>query len=313
MKGYVMRLLRRSIVISAVGMVIMSAEHGYSVELPPSFFQQDRQQIRYRSFVSMTEPAGTLFADAQALDADQAFESKSTKRKSPFKAFALSAILPGAGQFYCGSRIKPLLFLGVEAAAWGFQFKYRGEGNDATDAYEAFNNTHWSRFDYENKYLFWAYGEIDDELISAREMSHHLPDDTTQQYYEMTGKYNQFAWGWDDAKRDGLTLDQYHEANPTQLAMRITGDSTTPSSANRMRYEGMRNDANRKYDRADKMIIVALVNRLVSSFEAFFSARRINSRIVGGTSAFSLIDVNVSLKSYHSRRDTPYMKLSYKF
>ncbi|MEW5796303.1 MAG: hypothetical protein AB1772_08060, partial [Candidatus Zixiibacteriota bacterium] len=40
--------------------------------------------------------------------------------KSPFKAFILSAVLPGAGQYYMGSRIKPILFLGAEAAAWGF-------------------------------------------------------------------------------------------------------------------------------------------------------------------------------------------------
>ena len=313
MKGYVMHLSRWSVVFGAVGMVILSSGYGYSVELPSSFFERDRQQIRYSSFASMTEPAGMLFADARASDGGVVSEGKPIKRKSPFKAFALSAILPGAGQFYCGSKVKPLLFLGVEVAAWGFQFKYRSDGDDATGAYEEFNREHWSRTDYEENYLFWAYGVTDDELISEREVSHHLPDGPTQQYYEMTGKYNQFAWGWDDATRDGLTLDQFHEANPTQLAMRITGDSTTPYSARRFVYEGMRNDANSKYDRADKMIIVAIVNRLVSGFEAFFSARKINSRVAGGTSAFSRIDVDVSLKSYHARRDTPYMRMSYKF
>ena len=309
MKGYVMRLSPWSFVLGAVGMVVLSAGYGYSVDLPPSFFEQDRQRIRYSSFVSMTEPAGTLFADAQASDVDQAFESKPIKRKSPFKAFALSAILPGAGQFYCGSRIKPLLYLGAEAAAWGFQFKYRSDGDDATDAYHEFNHEHWSRTDYE-KYLSLAYDVADDELVTAREVSHHLPDDLTQQYYEMTGKYNQFAWGWDDAVLNGNSLDDYIVVDTIPP---IAGDSTTPYSARRFVYEGMRDDANNKYNRADKMIIVALINRLVSGFEAFFSARKINRRIVGGTSAFSLIDVDVSLKSYHSRRDTPYMKLSYKF
>lgn len=306
-----MRLSRWSVILGAVGVVILSAGYGYSVDLQPSFFEQDRHQIRYSSFVSVTEPTGALFANAQDSDANEASEGKSIKRKSPFKAFALSALLPGAGQFYCGSRIKPLLFLGVEAAAWGFQFKYRSDGDDATDAYEEFNEEHWSRTDYEQKYLPWAYdGKTDDELITEREVSHHLPDDRTQQYYEMTGKYNQFAWGWDDAVLNGDSLDDYSSVNAPP---RITGDSTTPGSENRMRYEGMRNDANNKYDKADKMVIVAIINRLVSGFEAFFSARKINRRIIGGTSAFSGIDVDVSLKSYNSRRDTPYMKLSYKF
>lgn len=306
-----MRLSRWSVTLGAVGVVVLSAGYGYSVDLKPSFFEQDRHKIRYSSFVSVTEPTGSLFANAQDSDANETSEGKPIKRKSPFKAFALSAILPGAGQFYCGSRIKPLVFLGVEVAAWGFRFKYRGEGDDATDAYEAFNNAHWSRSDYEQKYLLWAYGVADDELITAREMSHHLPNTRTQQYYEMTGKYNQFAWGWDDAVLNGNTLNDYDSASPPP---RITGDSTTiPYSARRIVYEGMRHDANNKYDKADKMIIVAIINRLVSGFEAFFSARKINKRIIGGTSAFSGIDVDVSLKSYNSRRDTPYMKLSYKF
>lgn len=308
MKGNVMWLCRWSVVIGAVGIIVLSTRYGYSVDLPPSFFEQDRHQIRYSSFA-----ASSSFADAQTPDSDGESGKPSVKRKSPFKAFALSAILPGAGQFYCGSRIKPFVFLGIEAAARGFHLKFHNDGNVATDAYQKFNEEHWSRSDYEDKYLLWAYGVTDDDSVTAREMSHHLPSDTTQQYYEMTGKYNQFAWGWDDATRDGLTLDQYHEANPTQLAMRITGDSTTPTSDRRMVYEEMRNDANNKYDRADKMIFIAIINRLVSGFEAFFSARKINSRNAVGTSAFSRIDVDVSLKSYHSRRDTPYMKLSYKF
>ena len=305
-----MRLSRWSVILGAVGVLVLSAGYGYSVDLQPSFFEQDRHQIRYSSFVSVTEPTSALFANAQDSDANEASEGKPMKRKSLFKAFALSAILPGAGQFYCGSRIKPLVFLGFEAAAWGFQFKYRGEGDDATVAYEEFNHEHWSRSDYEDKYLLWAYGVTDDELITAREMSHHLPNDMTQQYYEMTGKYNQFAWGWDDAVLIGDSLDDYSSINPPP---RITGDSTTPNSDNRMTYEGMRDDANKKYNKADKMIFVAIMNRLVSGFEAFFSARKINKRIIGGTSAFSRVDVDVSLKSYHSRRDTPYMKLSYRF
>ncbi|MCX6834995.1 MAG: hypothetical protein NTW07_07665 [candidate division Zixibacteria bacterium] len=274
------------------------------VDLPPSFFEQDRQQIRYSSFTTTS-----LLADTQASGSGREAEKPPVKRKSPFKAFALSAILPGAGQFYCGSKIKPLVFLGVEAAAWGFYLKFHNDGNAATDAFEKFNEEHWSRSDYE-EYLLGAYGETDDELIIAREVSHHLPDGNTQQYYEMTGKYNQFAWGWDDAVLNGNTLDYYvtnHSVAP------ITGDSSTPSSARRMIYESMRADANGKYDRADRMIFVAMINRLVSGFEAFFSARKINDRVAGGTSAFSRVDVDVSLKSYNSRRDTPYMKLSYKF
>ena len=304
-----MRLAKWSGLSVVAGLIVFLAGYGHAVELTPSFFDQDLLQIRYSSAASITKSNGTILAVNQAGDEEGSFEDSPVKEKSPFKAFALSAILPGAGQFYNGSKIKPLLFLGAEVAAWGFHFKYHGEGDDATDAYQQYNHDHWSRFDYEQKYLLWAYGVTDDDLVDARELSHHLPDEQTQQYYEMTGKYNQFAWGWDDALLRGDSLESF---GPGTMQP-ITGDSTTPSSARRMIYEGMRDDANSKYDRADKMIMIAIVNRLFSGFEAFFSARKINQRLTGGSSTFSRIDVDVSLKSYHARRDTPYMKLTYKF
>ncbi|MEW5795471.1 MAG: hypothetical protein AB1772_03835, partial [Candidatus Zixiibacteriota bacterium] len=186
---------------------------------------------------------------------------------------------------------------------------------DATDAYKAFNHEHWSRDVYEQKYLWWAYGATDDDSITAREISHHLPDERTQQYYEMTGKYNQFAWGWDDARRSGLDIDQFFQDSVLingGTSGRILDEATTPRSANRLQYETMRDDANKKYDKGRTMTYLAILNHVVSGFEAFFSAKKHN-REQGGSSVFSDIDVDLSLKSYHSRRDTPYVKLSYKF
>lgn len=43
---------------------------------------------------------------------------------------------------------------------------------------------------------------------------HHLPDQKTQQYYEMIGKYEQFRWGWDDysdSSRSSLHREAYME------------------------------------------------------------------------------------------------------
>ena len=304
-----MQVSYRFTVLCVMGGLVFFAGDSQAVGMPSSYFGQDLHRIRYSSFLSGPGSTGAMYADAESADTAGSTDAKPAKRKSPFKAFALSAILPGAGQFYCGSRIKPLVYLGVEAAAWGFHFKYQSEGDDATDAYQQFSHEHWSRSDYQDKYLLWAYGVTDDDSVTEREVSHHLPDSRTQQYYEMTGKYNQFAWGWDDAALNGDTLESF---GPGTIPP-ITGDSTTPSSANRMIYEGMRDHANNKYDRADKMIIVALINRLVSGFEAFFSARKINDRLFGGTSGFSKLDVDVSLKSFNSRRDTPYVKLAYSF
>jgi hypothetical protein len=219
----------------------------------------------------------------------------------------LSAAVPGAGQFYNGSRIKPLFFLGAEIVAWGLHFKWQGEGNDATDLFEAFNREHWSREAY-STYLLYVYGVMSDSSLGT---SHHLPGTDTQQYFEMTGKYNQFAWGWDDATYNDSTLDMY--APPADPPPKIASDGTTPYSANRFIYEDMRFDANNNYDRARKMIIVSILNRLVSSFEAYFAARRHNENAGREGSAFGGLSVRASLKTYHAKRDTPFVRLAYKF
>lgn len=229
--------------------------------------------------------------------------------KSPLKAFLFSAVLPGAGQFYLGSRLKALVFLGVEATAWGFEAKYRGDGDTRTDQFEDFNRTHWHRADYE-QYLAWNYPYSDDTKITAVEISHHLPKTETQQYFEMTGKYNQFAWGWDDANYAGNYLSDYNQANPPP---RITGQELAPVSDRRVIYEGMRHEANQKYSQARKMVAVAIVNHLVSGFEAMFAARRHNNQAATDDAVFGRLNMKASLKSYATRRDTPFVQFSYKF
>jgi len=219
--------------------------------------------------------------------------------------------VPGLGQYYYGSKIKPFAFLGTEVAAWAFYFKFRGDANDAEDAYEMFNHAHWSRNSYEQKYLATVYdGRTDDDLIHEHEISHHLPNEETQQYFEMAGKYDQFSWGWDDATWHGQTLDELILRDSLE---RITGPVFTPVSSNRQIYENMRHDSNQKFQRSRNMIILSMINRLVSSFDAYIATKRQNDRLGSGESFLSAVKVRPSIKSMHESFDTPYVKLSYKF
>ncbi|MCB2229343.1 hypothetical protein KQH82_01420 [bacterium] len=244
------------------------------------------------------------------------FRDGSTKppgTKSPFKAFALSMVVPGAGQWYYGSKTKALLFFAVDVAAWGLQFKWHGDGVDMEDEFEAFNRQYWSRESYEEKYLYWVYGVTDDDELQGPvygEVSHHLPDTRTQQYYEMTGKYNQFAWGWADAVYDGNTIDDYSVDNPMPA---ITGVSLTPQSTLREEYETMRADANSKLEDARKMVMVSIFNRIVSGLEAYFGAKRHNNSLQAFGAADPKIEVRASLESYNSRRDTPFLHVAWHF
>ena len=288
------------------------------VELPSTRFDLDQTRVKY-GLVSAGNDQFAVLASEEDDETTGSADPVEFKRKSPAKAFFLSLLVPGAGQFYYGSRIKPVVFLGVEAAAWGLHAKYHAEGEDLTDAYEAYNQEHWIPDRYAD-YMRWTYdsptGDDEDAEINTSDLSHHLPETRTQQYYEMTGKYDQFAWGWDDAylpeAGDTLTWTDFSADNPAPRFI-----ERTPESENRDHYETMRDDANAEFDKATRMIMLSLVNRVVSAVEALVMTNRRNKQAQGESTDegtfLSRLKFKPSLKSMHSKRDTPYLKVTYKF
>jgi len=215
-------------------------------------FDQELKRLKYCYALALSDDKSFLFAQSEFDSNDNS--SLSVTRggyKSPSKAFLLSLALPGLGQYYSGSKIKAATFVGVEAFAWLMRGKWNSEGTDLTAEFEQFNRDHWSRTVYE-EYLFHAYGVMDDDSVSAPEVSHHLPDTRTQQYYEMTGKYDQFSWGWDDAMIDSLGYADWDSTFPPT----VVGGATVPNSTRRLLYETMRNDANKKFSKANKMLML---------------------------------------------------------
>jgi len=288
-----------------------TAGAGETSYVKPSVFETEFQKVRYEFALANSVGAEQGLVMAGAVGVDDDFEESTYQRKSPFKAMLLSLVVPGAGQYYYGSRVKPFVFLGTEVAAWALHIKWHGDGVDIQDEFQAFNREHWSRAAYEDQYLMNAYGVNDDDLVTwASEVSHHLPDTRTQQYYEMTGKYDQFSWGWDDAQLNGSILNDF---GPNSDSLRVLGASTTPESANRETYETLRDDSNKKYDKARKMIVVSMVNRLISGFEAYITTRKQNREAGGMDNAFGRIDVKAQLKTYYQSNDTPFLNLAYKF
>lgn len=270
-------------------------------------FDLQQQMIRYDLAFSADNDA--LLVQSESKAGEPVFISEPIGRKSPFKAFVLSLAVPGLGQYYYGSRVKPFLFIGVEAAAWILNRNFDSKGDDITAEFEQFNRDHWSQDRYE-EYLFFAYGTRDDDSVTETEASHHLPDSPTQQYYEMTGKYDQFSWGWDDAKLgDTVWSDTANGWRPDP----VKTPETTPYTARRLAYEDRRHDADIQYDHATKMFFVSMVNHLTSAFEALLTTRRINKQMSSGDPSFSSVRVNARLRSISSPGDTPYVQFSYKF
>jgi hypothetical protein len=171
-----------------------------------------------------------------------------------------------------------------------------------TDEFNTFADAHWEQVRYED-YLDSVYQHRDDDLIQATEVSHHLPDTKTQQYYEMIGKYDQFSWGWDDALLNGQSLYQLGTVLPAV-------GSNIPYSSRRLQYEDMRLKANNKFDASDKWLIVVMANHFISAFDALVSAKRHNNNVGGG---FGRLKVKADLRSYSAAYDTPYLRLGYAF
>lgn len=265
-------------------------------QLPVSQFNTDLAQLRLDN---------SVFAQKQLQTPTEKSASTTqagAKRLSPGKAFAMSLVVPGLGQFYSGSKVKAAGFLALDVTSWLMHFKYRSDGNDLTDKFNAFADLYWAQTRYE-EYLSKAYnGKTDDDSITATEVSHHLPDTKTQQYYEMIGKYDQFSWGWDDARLRDSSIDQFTTMFPAVA-------SNIPYSEHRLEYEIMRDDANKKFDASDKWLIVSLANHIISAFDALISAKRHNNNAGGGE--FGRLKVRADLRTFAMRNDTPYLRCSY--
>jgi hypothetical protein len=88
--------------------------------------------------------------------------------------------------------------------------------------------------------------------------THTLPDEPNQQYYEMIGKYKQFAFAWKD-------FDPYTAGE----------DSLTPY---RNRYLDLRYDSNQLLNKAKYSAMFLLGNRILSAFDAALTVKKYNKR-----------------------------------
>lgn len=238
--------------------------------------------------------------------------------KSPRKAFFLSLLLPGLGEYYAGSN-RGAIFLAVEAAGWWTYAHYTGKGNDLEDEYEAYADAHWHySSDTGYSYVGWFQQQLDDNdidytlseidsyddlagsdvmetlttaLTEAGEtnVSHALPSTKTQQYYEMIGKYPQFVFGWEDVAALNTSLaDSGYTAGIRGI-----------QSAMRDHYEDLRHDSNTNLKIGMDGVKILILNRIVSAVDA---ARVAYHRNQGLNSELSMIRVNFIQKQILDNR-----------
>lgn len=270
---------------------------------------------------------GVLMAQAEPRDLEMGADVYGYKPKSPRRAFIQSLLIPGWGQWYNGSRWKPFLFAGIEVAGWAGWSNFRSSGNEKEDEYRDFADAHWdsaayffglknifpgdsiifpanrppdytSNFPNDNRYLDTTkYIMREDQGLTLRVFSHHAYFDADGRrveentYYENIGKYDQFQYGW-----WGYTEDQ-------------EGDSLA-GNANRLTYVRMRDQANREFNKASRVLILTMANHLVSAFEAALGAKRYNRAL----DQFGGIETELRLTNSTSvDRLSPTLTVRYRF
>ncbi len=209
--------------------------------------------------------------------------------KSPMKAFGLSLLVPGAGQYYVeASRIKTGVFLGADILLWSGYLVYHHKGANGEKDYRSFADQHylWQTYDQ----WWWSLPEP-----TRNHYSHSLPWDQTlnqpirnREYYENIGKYDQFQVGWDDV---GLN-------NPPDSTNSVT-------YGNRLLYLNMRKKANDYFSNATTMAMISIANHIISAFDAAIGAKKFNR----GGKQYSMA---LKAKRYNGKT-IPYLSLAMKF
>lgn len=249
--------------------------------------------------------------------------SSATEEKNVALAFGASALLPGAGQWLNGQRIKAFVAVGLEAAIITSYVVTRRNGLNEEDAFRDFAHGQWDPAKYASwlndyrEYLNdehaasitappvnvvsgidlsqpggWSAADRDrvQEMfnqITAIErqafhpetgavFSHQLPDFGDQQYYELIGKYFQFAPGWDDypAWRDG------DDGFLVAIDPELTGPGGSKPNVSDTFYAYARDhaDAQDLLRKASRISTLLVVNHVIAGIDAAVSAKLFNDR-----------------------------------
>ncbi|HEX7878142.1 MAG TPA: hypothetical protein VF720_01955 [Candidatus Eisenbacteria bacterium] len=171
-------------------------------------------------------------------------------KRSPLLAGFLSLVVPGAGQFYNGSR-SGWLFLGLETAGWITYASARDTGHDIEEQYKRYADGHWTFERYRDPTFEdcppegHSDGGVQDSTLVF------LYETRRDDYYEDIGKLDIYSCGWD-------------------------------SQANREIYREMRNDSNDFLRLSRTAGTMIFLNHLVSAVLAARGAAKHNARLPGG-------------------------------
>ncbi len=204
--------------------------------------------IAARSGWSETQVASGTRASVFSLKDDQSFNLKGetkkpdvgdpAKKKSMWKAAGLSFVLPGAGQYYLGRKSKAKVFLGIDVAAWaGFV------------GYKVYS--HWKKDDLIN----YASTHASAQLAGK-----------SDEYLDLVGFYSSTRQYNAEGRVGDRERPYYDESSEYYWQWASDSERTV--------YRSLKNASREANRRAQFMIGLAVVNRIISTIDAIRDARR---------------------------------------
>ena len=282
---------RRAAIVSGCILLIASCSFGQT-EIP--------RTLRDRTLPTMTGNMRfdliMSVSDMELLDSIPKLLSEyEAHKKSPLLAGTLSLVLPGSGEYYTKSYWRAGGFVLAEAGLWVFYAANYSKGNKQTDLFQNYADDHWSAVRYAQwiqdnltqlnpdvtsftgylipntdglppwQRVYWDKINAVENAIAQRTgngFTHQLPHRPQQQYYELIGKYPQFAAGWDDA--GVMTVQRI-----------LSGDV----SQRFLDYSKMRGKANDFYNVATTGAALIVANHLLSALDAAWDAAQFNQQL----------------------------------
>ncbi|MCF7832576.1 MAG: hypothetical protein K9N05_03230 [Candidatus Marinimicrobia bacterium] len=214
----------------------------------------------------------------------QAQVPEKIKSKSLPLGIGLSAVLPGAGQWYSGHKGMAIMYIALEAAFITGMAYFNHQGALDIEAYEDFADAHWDVGLWVNKYnptidptTHRAVVYVDNRSYSPEVESDYelmitdiqngcedLRIQKDYHFYENIGKYQQFKKGWDD-----WVAGEEVPGDPLN-------DIYARYSDNQYNYAEMRREANVILDIGTYFATAIFLNHFISAIDAGFRIKKGN-------------------------------------
>ncbi len=278
---------------------------------------------------------------------DSDFIKMNYEKRNPRVAMLMSALVPGAGQFYANkSAITTYIFPVIEIGMIAGWYVFQKQGDDKTKDFERYANQETITYTLGDgstietvRYERERQERIQDILLNLNpvdiyEQSYFRLDGTnTQHFYEDIGKYPHYVFGWADwyytfatdetgADKEPIWYPGGHSETPPNPGWiwhgnyALWGDNTTipvennthASSSMRKAYVDLRNEAKDAYSKTDIFKFGLVFNHVGAAIDAI--------RVTRNANRGAITDSGVRMQYYTAIRDqnlTPTVALRWNF